>query len=277
MRENVSISNFFAPDVRVNLPTVHPSDDKTYNISWSCSDRNADDVNYYSVWLSGNDGISYMLLVRNLTRTWHLWNSTYWFENDYTFRVRAYSLDFTIAGMTDVSDPPAGYWPGDYSDTFTEVTAGYTGIYDPNMDVGVIPAFDITYSEGESGNWITWTLYIYNWGFSPSMLHYKIYRNETLHTQDIHYFSQDHLKLSIDVDGLSEGAYNFTLYFINPGSNGGIVCDVVFVFVNVTNPQDWSLLIQALAVGVSICSVAIITIVIILSIRLRRNRVVEYV
>jgi len=123
-REDIQICNFFAPKVIVPSPVTLVIDERTYNITWSSTDVNADDVTYYSVWLSNNDGVSYMLLVQNLTSTWYLWNSTGWLEDSYMYRVRAYSVDLAHP-QTDVSDPPAGYWPGDYSDGFAPVFDGY--------------------------------------------------------------------------------------------------------------------------------------------------------
>jgi hypothetical protein len=122
---DVTIGNFFAPVVTVPTPVAQVGDSRTFDITWSSTDLNADDTPYYSLWLSNNDGLSYMLLAQNLTTTSYMWNSSGWLELNYTIRVRAYSLDFTIAGMADVSDPPAGYWPGDFSDGFSPAfTAG---------------------------------------------------------------------------------------------------------------------------------------------------------
>jgi len=230
-RQNVEFCNFFAPELEVYYPLPLLIDDKTFNISWSCSDRNTDDVNYYSVWLSNTDGLSYMLLAQNLTRTWCFWNSTWWLEDDYIIRVRAYSLDFTIQGMTDVSNPPTGYWPGDYSDALSYQHAGWPGIYDPGIDVGIESAPDIFYNEGEIGNNIEWIPYFLNWGLVPGGFHYYVYRNNTLIIDDWYNFYQGYTSVSINVDCLSEGFYNYTLYFWNPGSSGGIVRDVVFVTV----------------------------------------------
>ncbi len=267
LREQVRICNFFAPNVTIYPPVTLPSDDKTYNISWSCFDRNADDVNYYSVWISSNDGYTYLLVAQNLTRTWHLWNSTGWFESCYTFRVRAYSLDFTIAGMTDVSDPPAGYWPGDYSDgIFIPFEAGEHYVM-PTKDVGVHSASYIAYSEGENGNYINWTLYFANWGNDPDFIDYKIYRNRTLLTVGRHVFSQDSFILSINVDGLLEGTYKYLLSFRNPGSYGRTVRDEVFVFVDSASitPTPAILSILQLVFISSILPIVLIVIIIIVN------------
>jgi len=123
---DVFIGNFFAPEVTVPVPLVTTG--HTFNISWSSTDKNADDTTYYSLWLSNNDGVSYMLLAQNLTETTFLWDSSGWLEDSYMVRVRAYSLDFTVPDLCDVSDPPAGYWPGDFGDGFS-----------PSFDAGDVP------------------------------------------------------------------------------------------------------------------------------------------
>jgi hypothetical protein len=121
----VTIGNFFAPHVTVPTPVATTGDANVFDITWSSTDLNADDTTYYSLWLSNNDGLSYMLLAQNLTTTSYQWDSSGWLEDSYMIRVRAYSLDFTIPGMNDVSDPPAGYWPGDFGDGFSPAfTAG---------------------------------------------------------------------------------------------------------------------------------------------------------
>jgi len=115
----VTIGNFFAPEVNVPAPVATVGDANVFDITWTSTDLNADDTHYYSIWLSSNDGVSYMLLAQNWTGTSYQWNSSGWLEGNYIVRVRAYSLDFTIADMADVTNPPAGYWPGDYGDGFS--------------------------------------------------------------------------------------------------------------------------------------------------------------
>jgi hypothetical protein len=257
MREDVTICNFFAPEVTVYAIEEIPHDG--FNCSWSCSDKNADDVNYYSLWLSNNDGLSFVLLAQNLTRTWYVWNSSGWLYDDFIFGVRAYSLDFTIPGRTDVLNPPSGYWPGDFADGFSiSFQTGDILILDLFMDVGVFPSWDIEYLEGESGNSIVWTFYFYNYQFRPSGVSYTVYRNDTLILEGTHNFSKDSLTLSINVDGLSQGNYNYTLYFRNPGRYGGYVRDVVIVTVGLsTSDTSDSSLLLVITVGIPLFAIAL--------------------
>jgi len=117
-RENVEFCNFFKPEVTVPSPQSLIIDSRTYNITWSCSDSNEEEVNYFSIWASNNDGVTYMLIAPNVTQTWYIWNSTGWLEDSYIFRIRAYSIDLTYPGLA-LWDPPTGYLPGDFSDGFS--------------------------------------------------------------------------------------------------------------------------------------------------------------
>jgi hypothetical protein len=130
----VSFMNYFAPEVTVNAPVSLGND--VWNLTWSSTDQNADDVPYYSLWLSRDAGVTFVLLQQNLTSTNYTWDSSSWLEASYIVRVRAYSCDFrnwTLLGYThtegdeevgddvicDVSDPPTGYWTGDFTDAFS--------------------------------------------------------------------------------------------------------------------------------------------------------------
>jgi hypothetical protein len=111
---NIFIGNFFSPEVTVGTPVNVGGN--VFNISWSSTDLNADDVHYYSVWLSGDDGVSFQVLARNLTTTSYLWDSSGFLEKNYIFRIRAFSVDFSdppgLAGVGSEDD----YWPGDFGD-----------------------------------------------------------------------------------------------------------------------------------------------------------------
>jgi subtilisin family serine protease len=121
---NIFIGNFFAPDVTVNAPEDMGMN--VHNITWSVTDLNADDVHYYSVWLSADGGVSYQVLARNLTATEYHWDSSGFLEkDDYIIRVRAYSLDFSDPPGLALVDDEANYWPGDFGDGFSpEFSAG---------------------------------------------------------------------------------------------------------------------------------------------------------
>ncbi|TFH04982.1 MAG: hypothetical protein E4H14_13615 [Candidatus Thorarchaeota archaeon] len=74
LRENLTICNFFTPDVSLYNPVSLGSD--CWNITWSSTDQNADDVHYYSVWLSRDCGVTFVLLQQNVTTTNYFWDSS---------------------------------------------------------------------------------------------------------------------------------------------------------------------------------------------------------
>jgi len=236
MKEDVILCNFFSPHVTVSVPELLQTEVHTFNITWSCFDDNLDDVNYYSIWLSNNDGLSFMLLAQNLTRTWFAWDSDGWIDDTYIIRVRAYSIDITNPN-NDVSDPPEGYWPGDYNDGFSVPieTYWYFGPPQPPRDILVRSVPDITIGVGITGYTIDWILYkgprSCYWQPMPESVLCNIYKNGELFSEHHVVFWSDSATLSISLDNLTLGTYNFTLHYENPGVTGGFVKDVVIVNV----------------------------------------------
>jgi hypothetical protein len=119
---NITFGNYFVPNVEFDSPNYNPIRGEIVNISWTCIDLNANDTNYYWVWISRDDSF-FMLLALNLTETHYIWNSTGFLHDDYIYRIRAYSLDFTIEVnntlLCSVTAPPSSYWPGDYADVIS--------------------------------------------------------------------------------------------------------------------------------------------------------------
>jgi len=216
---NVFIGNFFAPIVTVPTPT--PIGGGEYSITWSCTDLNADDVNYYSVWLSNNDGASYMLLAQNLTETTFLWDSTGWLEDSYMVRIRAYSLDFTVPDLCDVSDPPAGYWPGDFSDGFSPPFLAGDTIPGDTTPPSINSPSDIEYELGTTGHSIVWSPYDLN----PNS--YEIYLNDSLIRSGA--WNSTSETITEIVDGLEIGFYYYTIWVFDDSFNN--VSDTVNVTV----------------------------------------------
>ena len=54
---NITLSNYFVPVVS-DIDTQEIESD-VWNISWSCVDMNANDTNYFSVWISADSGWSF--------------------------------------------------------------------------------------------------------------------------------------------------------------------------------------------------------------------------
>ncbi|MCK4567183.1 MAG: hypothetical protein KAU48_07730, partial [Candidatus Thorarchaeota archaeon] len=181
-----------------------------------------------------------------------------------------------------LDNPPTSYWPGDYSDITTHpINGGGVGMGGP------IPSFSIntnalSYEFGSTGNLISVHLSYYNRPLPLSIV-YSVTDNGTLWIQGEYVLESSEESFTINIDGLSIGTHDLSIAIDYFGPYDREYLTVVVTTPTSSNttttatPQDWSSFVQALAVGVSIGSVAIITIVIILSIRLRRNRVVEYV
>lgn len=267
----LTFNNFFAPKI-----TQFPPNDlgnNEFNFTWMSSDRNQDDENYYSVWLSSDGGHSYQMIGGNLTETFFLWDSTGFFERDnYLVKIRAHSLDFTFPDLCTVDYPPMSYWPGDYSDSESfEISAGDVHSNPPGYyEVRIDSPEDINYTEHSTGNLVIWNpSFYYNIPFS---IDYEVYQNNSLWmTARYHPYSDQ--TLEINVDGLQPGTHEFKLQF------GSSVSDAVIVRVisAITPYSPWSQLIQYGTIGVSVGSSFIILIVVVLTIRVKREHAAKLV
>ena len=279
--ENVSICNFFAPEPYVFYPTEY--DDLVFNITWNCEDRNLDDVNYYSIWLSLDGGVTFVLLGQNLTQLWFCWDSSTWLMGEYIVLIRAYSVDYSSSDCR-VDEPPSSYWPGDYSDITTYPFDG-GGVGSGHL--GPLPSFSIstnrsTYEFGSTNNSIIVVFHFYARPPPPG-IEYSVTDNGSLWLQGLYVPESSYGSFAINIDGLSVGTHDLSIGFSygtsNPQSLTIVVTNSTSLNTTTTEtPQDWNqLLIQALVVGVSIGSTGVIAAVIILSNRLRRKQVVAYV
>ncbi|MHA2198793.1 MAG: hypothetical protein ACXABN_02890 [Candidatus Thorarchaeota archaeon] len=121
-----------------------------------------------------------------------------------------------------------GHQVGSYNYTIRVFDIGASSVSDTVMVIvqdGTLPTIDspadITYNEGEIGNSISW---------NPSDLHpvgYQIYRN-SVSIQSGPWNSSSEL-ITISVDGLTQGEYNFTIIVSDIGNNLGV--DEVIVTV----------------------------------------------
>ncbi|MFW9926830.1 MAG: NosD domain-containing protein [Candidatus Thorarchaeota archaeon] len=130
---------------------------------------------------------------------------------------------------------------------------------------------DLVYTQGTTGHVIIWDAY------STHPFSYEIYKDGILHTS----VPWNGGLISINVDGLSVGEYNFTLVVIDDADQ--TASDTVMVTVNpavivittttttTTNTTDDAGLIQYITIGISIGSVVVILIVAVLSFKSRRT------
>ncbi|NHI87930.1 MAG: hypothetical protein EAX87_00320 [Candidatus Thorarchaeota archaeon] len=247
---DVTLGNFFSPDVTVPEPTE--VENEVYNITWTCTDKNANDTNFFSVWLSLDGGATFQILARNLTDTFYVWNAAGFLLGDCMVRIRAFSVDLkTRLGSVDSE---ANYWPGDFSDglspSFHHVNPHHNvPVYNVNVDA---PA-DIVYTYGNEGHAITWTLdvQILFHGFllatTPENFYYKILRNSEV-IFSASWDGTDHIVVS--VDDLDAGIYNYTLSIWNPWDNK-IKSDTVFVTVR-ERYQIPSMIILGGSIGIGV-------------------------
>ena len=283
LRENVTICNFFKPDITISV-NPHPGDDFAFNISWICEDENQDDIHYSSVWLSFNDGVSFNLLAQNVSISYYIWFSRGFTASDYIIRVRAHSVDFSSSECR-VDDPPSSYWPGDFSDVFSyPFDAGTEGRarFSINTDA-------LAYEFGSQYNHIT--VFFYWNGISPPSASISFYvSNNGSRWIDGQFYPSGEREISIEIniDGLSIGNHEIlvNIGYFSPYNLASVTVTVTPSTSSITNTtssttttntsQDWSSLVQALTIGVSLGSITIIVLVIVLSLRLKRNQVVEF-
>lgn len=187
----VHVSDGSAPTIDSPIDVIYDEGDTGYNIVWNPVDVHPSSYEIYRE----------ELLV--LSGFWNSSSETISISVDgnqvgtYNYTIRVFDV-----GSTSVSD------------TVLVIVQDGTP---PNID----SPEDIIYIEGETGNLITW---------SPSDLHplsYEIYRNGTLVKSGLWNSSSE--SISIMVDGLAQGVYNFSIRVTDVGSN--IVIDQVNVNV----------------------------------------------
>ncbi|MFW9809434.1 MAG: hypothetical protein ACFFE6_08655 [Candidatus Thorarchaeota archaeon] len=248
---NVSINNFFSPILTVYQPyqimpppgtqiSQLPISDRTWEFEWDCMDLNANDTNYYSVWLSTDGGTSFQLLQNNLSMSYFSWDSTGFLErDDYIYRVRAYSLDFTVFddlnnSLCSFDNPPYSYWPGDYVDGKSMEFGRRDGpiIYHGASNVAVNHPSDLTIFLSESGKQVVWELHTDDSGDQTASVSYTILRNGTTHITDTATIAPSAARnVTLNLDELDAGIYEFTIAFLNPGYLGGYVGDTIIVTI----------------------------------------------
>jgi hypothetical protein len=254
---DVSFHNFFVPSIIMNAPIT--LGENCFNITWSSSDENADDFNYYSVWYNHNNDSYFQLLSQNLTNTYFVWDSSGFLIGTYKVRIAAYSVDKT-SELCGLENPPFSYWPGDFTSELTfefeagNVHYGYLA-YLQTLKFNSPP--DISYIEGATGNQIVWT---YSDHPTPN-LSYVVRMDGTR----VQAGSSENYTIIVPVDGLSVGEYTFEITIEGVRTDSVIVR--VILLTNNDNP-----VLTGLAVGVAAGSATIIVIVGVLISRLMWRR-----
>ncbi len=259
---NITIQNYFEPTISDLI--TEEIESYVWNISWLSFDSNTNDTNYFSVWISGDSGVTYQLLAMNLSQSYWVWDSIGYSMLDYLVRIRAYSLDLTFGNRCSTSNPPHSYWPGDYSDATILLDAGTVHSWPPGYgSVSIDSPEDFTYIEGSSGNTIVWTPIPITRGWN--YLVYDVFCNGTPWTSGEFDIYADET-IEVNIDGLSPGFYIFEIHI------GGTASDSVNVTVFPNNSQSlFSQIIHYSAMGVSIGSSLVILTVIVMTVKKRRD------
>ncbi len=204
---DVDFGNWFAPSVVVNYPIELA--DGLFNFTWSSVDLNADDVNFYQIWISPDGGSSFFLVASNLTDTYFVWDSEGWLEGDLVVRVRAFSVDLSVYPGPFISIP-GDYWPGDHGDGYAET---WPGDGPPRfVTIKIVSPSDLNFPEGTLGQWIIWNLSIYSDGLLPNEISYTIFHNNVVYLQDSQQITgSTGQSISFLLEGFAAGSHNFTL------------------------------------------------------------------
>jgi hypothetical protein len=274
--QDVVLRNFFSPTLEIHAPV--DLGESLYRFSWSSTDANADDINLYSVWLSGDGGVSYNLLARNLSVSTYDWNSAGFLLRDYIYRVRAYSIDLTtrfeiVPGQCwpdDVILAEDSYWPGDYTDGFSYPFRAGQDTAPPSVDIQVSSPQDRSHTLGDSGVPISWVITAEAYGYVSNPVDYIIYLDGTNVRSGSLYISWQDI-VEYDTSQLGVGLHNVTLEVFSTGPSGGLLVDTVMVTVY----QDAVQLLRYFTIGTGIGSVAVIALCtagILLSLRMKRGK-----
>ena len=105
---NLSISNFFAPEIENK--SIEEIETDILRVTWDIYDRNADDNHFHEIFFSRDYGASWMLLAKDLNESLFDWDTTpFLMEDEYRLRIRTYDNDCVInPNATSVEE----CWPG---------------------------------------------------------------------------------------------------------------------------------------------------------------------
>ncbi len=271
--ENITLCNFFSQILfDINVSTFG---DDSVNITWQCHDSNLDEVHYYNLWLSNDDGYSYVLLATNFTNSWFVWNYTGWLQQEYVVRIRAYSADLSLESPCTLDNPPESYWPGDMSELVSHsFEAGTTHTYIPS-NIYVDDVEDILYVLDSEGNSIAFHISLTP--FNPVSISYDVYDNSTLWFYGSFTANTSSFEFSLNFDGLDLGSHDIQIRFDN-GFDYIYSEFRIIVYQSTTttttkqttlNVPDIDNLFHFLLIGISVGSSVVIVAVVILTIRLR--------
>ncbi len=196
----LTFCNFFAPRLHTINVAVNGS---VADIYWTQSDRNRDDELFFDVLISADSGYTYQLLASRLTSSYFSWNAAGFLARNYKIKVRVFDND------PDVNPDAAAtgiYWMGlrdEIESSEIYIDSGYTEDLQPNIS----HPLNLMYVEGDTGNWIVWTLN----GTNPYT--FEVTKDDEL--VKFGYWNTTGETVRVCVDGLSPGIYRFDLTATN--------------------------------------------------------------
>ncbi len=258
--EGIEISNYFKPYL-VTIDVSGSGGVKT--ITWTIDDLNSDDEHLFNVYIQHEDSQSWWLIASNITASNYDWDTTYYYAWIWQIRVEVHDND---TGFRPSFAKNESVWPaledGIVSDPFSAGSACFECSF-PGSNVSIIRiepmlyyhpySFDLT--EGDTGH-ITWIKRISMFDAFPdfSDSKYSIYRNGTLlRSGTISYGS-----ISVDIEGLSVGIYNYTLLVTHKGHFASDTIIVQILPPNLLDPNVPYLEIALLTIiGISLIGMVI--------------------
>ncbi|MHA1929299.1 MAG: S8 family serine peptidase, partial [Candidatus Thorarchaeota archaeon] len=182
----VTFNNYFVPDVTVTSPNGGETWTGTNSILWTCTSHNVDFDPEHEVYVSNDNGQTFMLIANGLTTTSLSWNVSSWQIMD-SYMVKVQTLDRGMSGM-DISD--------------SAFTAGE--IAAPLIAPVITGAASINYVVGDTGNEVSW----YVFDMNPNII--QIWIESSLYSEPL--WDTPGKTVAVGCDGLSDGTYNYTLY-----------------------------------------------------------------
>ena len=197
---HLTFCNFFTP--RLHTISV-AGNGSVADIFWTYSDRNGYDEHFFDVLISADSGFTYQLLASRLTSSSFSWNAAGFLARNYKIKVRVFDND------PDVNPDAANtgfYWMG-LSDEIESsefyIDSGYTEVLQPSIS----HPLNLRYVEGDTGNWIVWTLT----GKNPHT--FAVTKDGELIKYG--YWNTTGETVRVCVDRLSPGIYRFDLTATN--------------------------------------------------------------
>jgi len=135
---SVTIQNYFTPNI---IDVQVDSFSEIHNVSWRVEDQNAGEEHFFEVWVSMDDGVSFILLASRLSSTFYVWDASGFMSSDEVlFKIKCWDNDPVL--NPDAADTGV-FWPGAYNEGLSDVFA-HTGIPPISTTTTPPPPVDLT-------------------------------------------------------------------------------------------------------------------------------------